>query len=101
MLRYKIKSPPPKYPYDGWKPDEAFVILPTDDPDGDAQLEFEGHSHVIMLAREVLLSSSGINGHAIREWTTPLDLNVAMHGRRMKEFEPELIEGHEIVGASR
>jgi hypothetical protein len=38
-------------------------------------------------------------GHCIEEYTTPLNLDIAMRSRRMREwgFNPELIEGNEVL----
>lgn len=79
----------------------VFVSLDVDHADRYATVGFEGPAYAVGLAREHLFQAHGIDGHFIEPETTPLDLAVAMRSQLMANFEPELVEGREILKTTR
>src|SRR5262245_13656011 len=96
MLRFRVKSRPPKYIYEGWKQREAFVVLPVDALDVRAKYEVEGEAELVAEIRGILGSAYGLYGRSLEEMTTASDLHHAMFGPLMRAYAAELIEGAEI-----
>lgn len=91
MLRYQLQEPPPQYNYPAWTPKLAFVVLRASDKDQSAKLEFEGDPMFVERVRNAVLQSYGYGGHAIEEWTTPFDLEIAMASTEMAKFSPRRV----------
>jgi len=96
MIKYKLK-PVPKFRLQGRPVEEAFVYLPTTNPNVDIEICYEGPEQLIKEIQFDLIGSYGERGRTISEATTAYDLNAAMHGQYMAPFEPELVEGREIL----
>lgn len=71
-MRYRVELSPRRV---------VFVVLDQDDPDGYADVAFEGHPDDVASVKDRLDMSHGIDGRLIEERTTPMDLDVAMRGR--------------------
>ena len=93
MFRYRVKEPPPKYLFPEWKQKEGFVVLRAEGRDDTAEIEYEGDPELMRRVEEAVLQCSGVRGHGIERFTTPLDLEIAMRSSGMKRFAPERIEG--------
>lgn len=96
MLRYRVKSLPPKYPYPSWRQREAFVILRVEDREQMAPYEVEGDPQFAASTRRVLQQSWGHAGRSLEEVTNADELNCAMFDAMMRPYQPERIEGDEI-----
>jgi hypothetical protein len=88
MMRYRVTLGPKRIVY---------VVLRSDHPDGFAPIELEGHPTDVEAVKQRLFVSHGIDGHLIEEKTTPVDLDVAMKGKWLRECSPERLEGDEIL----
>ena len=98
MLRYRVQSSRPKYPYASWKPREAFVFMHVQREDERARYEVEGDPELVARIKDVLPTCFGLHGHSLQEVTSPHDLHAAMLFLPMRPYEAELIEGEEIIG---
>lgn len=77
--------------------EEAFVDLPTTNPNINTEICDQGSEQLIKEIPFNLIGSYGERGRTISEKTTAYDLNNAMHSWTMAAFEPELIEGRDIL----
>lgn len=98
MIKYKLKASA-QFRLVGRPVEEAFVYLPTTNPNIDIEICYEGPEQLIKEIKFDLIGSYGERGRTISEETTAYDLNSAMHGQYMAQFEPELVEGREILQA--
>src|SRR5262245_55289700 len=97
MLRYRVQSRRPKYPYPSWTPREAFVVLDAGSEDERARYEVEGDPELAATIKDVLAGCCGLDGHLLQEFTTPHELHAAMLSPPMRPYEAEIIEGAEII----
>lgn len=72
------------------------VTLDADHPDRWAPIVCEGHPADVLMVEELLFASHGIDGRLIGRDTTPVDLDVAMKGRWLREYATRLA-GEEIL----
>jgi len=84
MIKYKLRG-------------DITVSLNSNDPNKSAKIQIEGDEEVVAMVRDRLLSSYGAFGHLIRETTTPIDLNAALKSGNFRLFQPQIIEGAELV----
>lgn len=96
MIKWKLKAAA-EWRLVGRPVEEAYVFLDTDNPDSDAQIQYEGPDQLVLEIKSQLIGSYGMRGRVIEEWTTARDLNNSMHQWIMAPFEPELVEGLEIL----
>lgn len=75
----------------------VIVSLDSDDPDLSAIISYEGQPIMIESVRRELESSYGAFGHLITDATTPADLHAAMRKEPMTRFNPQLIEGDNLI----
>ncbi|MEQ9503517.1 MAG: hypothetical protein RIT81_42070 [Deltaproteobacteria bacterium] len=87
MIRYRVSLSEQRV---------VIVSLDSDDPDKHATIELEGHPSDVAQVRHMLDFSNGIDGRLIEERTTPVDLDVAMHGKWLRDYA-ERLEGEEIL----
>jgi|GEM_PF-2044325 len=80
-----------------WLEDEVIVSLDVKDPNEIAPIKYEGEAYLIKSVRLWLEKEDGAFGHIIGDRTCAIDLDAAMHSDAMQQFEPELIEGGELV----
>jgi hypothetical protein len=62
-----------------------------------ALVQIEGDSLLTKMVRMALESAPGFRGSPLQERTTPVDLSIAMSSSQMRRFEPELLEGKEVL----
>jgi len=96
MIRFRLHTPQ-EFRLVGRPVEEAFVYLATTNPHVDVPICFEGPQQLVREIRENLIGSYGERGRRIEESTSGYDLNNAMHGMTMAAFEPEFVEGVEIL----
>ena len=96
MIKFRLFTPH-EFRLVGRPVEEAFVYLQTTDPNIDVPICFEGPDQLVKEIRENLIGSYGERGRIIGEETSGYDLNNAMHGMYLAAFEPEFIEGVEIL----
>lgn len=89
MVSYQIKLPI----------GTVIISLEVDDPNTPVALNYSGEPQAIALVQEVLQSSCGLYGHLIGDRTTAIDLDAAINSQAMNQFQPDLIEGREIIEA--
>lgn len=73
------------------------VTLEVADPEGFGPLQFSGEAAAIRDAEWALYGASGLDGHLIREETTPVDLAAAMTDPAMKALFPKRLAGDEVL----
>lgn len=88
MIRFEVALSPQRI---------VTVALAASDPDEKATVEFDGHPDDVDTVRDLVFASHGIDGRLIEERTTPVDLDVAMSGRWLRELGPKRLEGDEIL----
>jgi len=77
--------------------DEAFVFIDSTDPTQDAPIQYEGPERLVEEIKSHLIGSYGERGRIIGDQTSGYDLNNAMHNWTMAPFDPELVEGLELL----
>ncbi|MBD2025236.1 hypothetical protein [Leptolyngbya sp. FACHB-711] len=75
----------------------AEVWVNSIDPNESAMIEFSGNQDWVEIIRDQLKRQYGAFGHLIGTSTTPIDLAAALRSPGMARFQPELIEGAELV----
>lgn len=85
MIKFKLK----------WG---ARISLDVPDRDTSAAYSIEAPKELEALIRLDLGLCSGANGHAITDACSGLALNAALSTAKMQSWQPELIEGEEILG---
>lgn len=97
MIRYRLLAPPQP----GSQPDrphrQAIVSLDSDYCDARAPIQVKGSSRTCGEVLQALLSSYGAGGSPLEEVMTPEDLAVAMASPMLRRFQPELMEGQEVL----
>lgn len=93
MIRYRLL--PPALPFQ--ERGEVLVWLDARYLDERAQLHIDGEPMLVAAVRAALDQAQGRWCRDIGERTTPIDVDVAMHGRTMRPFEPALIEGAYVL----
>lgn len=73
------------------------VSLDADRPNQSTPIIYEGTDYAVGEVKPVLRSCYGAFGHSIGDSTSPIDLDFAMKSPKMKQFQPVLIEGAELV----
>src|SRR5262245_33685309 len=91
MVRYRVQSRPPKYPYAEWRAREVFVVLDLGAGQERARWALEGDRELAETIREVLRASCGTGGRLLQESATAADLACAMADAPMRPYEPELL----------
>lgn len=89
MIRYKLN--------DNFDGTEAIVSLDARDPNEYAEIEYSGDKELTDTVRSWLSSAAGAFGHLIGERTTAIDLDAALKGTEAERFNPQLIEGEQLV----
>ncbi len=87
MMRYRVELGPRRV---------VFVVLDQSDPDGYAEVTFEGHPDDVDSVKDRLSMSHGIDGRLIEARTTPMDLDVAMRGKWLGPIA-ERVAGEDVV----
>jgi hypothetical protein len=88
MMRYELTTP---------DRETVFVVLDTDDPDGFADLVYEGRETQVYYVRENLRQCYGLGGHLIGRRTTPVDLDIALKSKPMAGYGAKLLLGREVL----
>lgn len=88
MMRYELTTP---------DRETVFIVLDSDDPDGFAELVFEGRPTQIFYVQANLHLCHGLDGHLIEEHTTPVDLDIALKSKRMAGYRAKLLLGQEVL----
>lgn len=74
------------------------VSIVSNSPNESAVIEYSGDYDVLLDAVKAQLPwQYGAFGHLIGSSCTPIDLDAAMRALAMQEFEPEVIEGANLV----
>lgn len=73
------------------------VILDVAEPEAYGPIEFRGQPLAIQDAEWALYGASGLDGHLIREETTPVDLAAAMGDPAMRALSPKRLEGDAVL----
>jgi hypothetical protein len=76
---------------------EFFVVLNVERSNQVSEILYEGDALGCQYIQFNLSSQTGMFGHLISTATTPVDLDAAMRSIEMQRFNPELIEGEELV----
>ena len=109
MIRYRLSypdypTPPPSLPANWIErlPERPSVIVSLDanDPNEYAPIVYEGHPVMADAVKYEISHSRGMWGHLIgAKETTPIDLDAAImcKSSRLKRFNPELLDGQEIL----
>lgn len=75
------------------------VSIAVDDGNKTGIIEYEGDADIVELLRDLLAFEYGAFGHLIGSATTPIDLDAAMKSPALAQWQPELIEGAELVAS--
>lgn len=73
------------------------ITLAVAEPEDYGRLQFTGEPAAVSDAEWALYGASGIDGHLIREETTPVDLAAAMGDPAMRALFPKRLAGDEIL----
>lgn len=73
------------------------VTLAVSEPEDYGTLKFSGEPTAVGDAEWALYGAYGIDGHLIREETTPVDLAAAMDNPAMRALFPRRLAGDEIL----
>jgi hypothetical protein len=76
---------------------DFFVSLDVEELQQSAPIIYEGASLGCDYIRSILRNQTGAFGHLISNATNPIDLYAAMMSADMQRFNPELVEGSELV----
>ncbi len=98
MIKFRLFTPR-EFRLVGRPVEEAFVFLPTTNPHIDTTICFEGPEQLLKEIKLNLFQSYGERGRHINEETSGYDLNNSMHGLYMAAFDPEWVEGREILSS--
>jgi hypothetical protein len=88
MIRYELTATRDR---------KVTLTLNVQEPEAWGQLEFEGDEAAIDDVKWGLFGCLGLDGHLIRESTTPIDLAAAMGNVPMRPFAPKRVAGDEIL----
>lgn len=78
--------------------DEAVTVsLNTRDPNDSVIIEYSGPPDAVSDIGNDLSFCSGLYGHSIGMFSTPVDVDAAMRSETMSLYVPELIEGQEVL----
>lgn len=98
MIKFRLFTPR-EFRLTEMSVEEAFVFLPTTNPHVDVPICFEGPEKLLKEIKENLFQSYGERGRHINEETSAYDLNNAMHQGPMACFDPEWVEGRDLLQA--
>jgi len=98
MLRYRLKAPATTHWARANK--DVFVSLDVAYREAHAPLVIDGPRILVEMVREALAEAHGFRGRSLSEslhFVMPLDLEPAMKHWSMQPFEPELVEGADVL----
>ncbi|MEM9691037.1 MAG: hypothetical protein AAGA56_00700 [Myxococcota bacterium] len=75
----------------------VIVRLDVEEPDDYGKLIFEGQRDAVASIRQAVASAGGVAGHNLGYETTPADLGMAMRGGELARYQPQLLEGQDIL----
>ena len=99
MIKFKLITAK-EWRLEGRPNEEAFVYLDLTDATQDAEIQYEGPEQLVNEIKSHLIGSYGERGRIISDQTSGYDLNNAMHNWTMAPFDPELVEGRELLRGS-
>lgn len=73
------------------------VSIDSESPDLAAPIQYSGDGELIDLIRLLIEKQYGIFGHQIGSATTPVDLNHVMLHPSISRFQPQIVDGAEMV----
>lgn len=96
MIKYRLQASK-EFRLKGRPIEQAFVFLDVSDPTENAEICYEGPKQLIKEIKLNLIGSYGERGRIIGDYTTAYDLNNAMSQWIMAPFDPELVEGLDLL----
>lgn len=73
------------------------LTLPVSRPDEYAPIEFEGDPQAVRRLQLEMIGARGMFGHRLGERTTAIDLHAALMSPTLAQFQPQLLEGAELL----
>ncbi len=96
LLKYRMTALPDPFDPPWQPPAQAFVFMWAEHAVDDALIEYEGPERFVRELKECVLRSYGARARIIEEYTAPRDLDNAMYGRLLSQYNPKMVAGQEL-----